>query len=162
MKTSSRPSEAGGNSFPRQYRLDSSMQYFFNGFPMLLVVFFGAMTVLHLSGFMARPLAPIDLVLMDSLVVVFAIWGISWANRRIILFEDAIEISGWWSKRRLSRGEIRGCQMGKLPIQYGGSSYYIIVPVDSNKSNLRLPPFLVTDSIFHSWIESIPHLATKT
>jgi hypothetical protein len=154
--------ELSQSSFPRQYRLDASMLYFFNGFPIFLVALFGVMTVLHLRGFMARPLAPFDLALMDSLVALFAIWGISWVNRRIILFEDAIQVSGWWSNRRLSREEIQGYRIGNLPIQYGGSSYYIIVPVDSKKSDLRLPPFLQTDSTFHSWIKSIPHLTTKS
>jgi len=153
--------ETGRNVFPRRYRLDTSMLYFFNGFPIFLVVFFGVMTVLHLRGFMARPLAPFDLALMDSLIGLFAIWGISWTNRHITLFEDAIEVSGWWSKRRLSRREILGYRMGNLPIQYGGSSYYIIVPVDSNKADLKLPPFLQTDSVFHSWVSSIPLITTN-
>jgi hypothetical protein len=148
--------EQGRKEFPRTYRTAKSARHFFNRFAVFMLVLFGVLTLLHLTGRMAHPLSRRDLALMDGLVASFAIWTGQRANRRVILHEDAIEVSGWWSKRRLGRGEIRAFRMGKLPVLAGGGSYYVVVPRDAAKGELKLPPLLHTDSVFLEWISAIP------
>jgi hypothetical protein len=148
-------------AFPRTYRIDLATRRFFQGFAIFLVIFFSAMTCLHLTGVFARPLSHGDLVWMNLLVVLYAIWSISWANRVVILNEQSIEITGWFGKRALQRGEIEGVRMGRLPVTAGGTSYYIIVPTDRGKRELKLPPFLHTDQQFRSWIASLPRLGRQ-
>jgi hypothetical protein len=144
--------------FPGTYRIVKSARHFFNGFAILLLVLFGVSAVLHLTGLMAHPLGHRDLALMDAIVALFAIWTGERVNRRVILHDDAIEVSGWWSKRRLGRGEIRAFRMGKLPVLAGGGSYYVVVPRDAAKDELKLPPLLHTDSVFLAGISAIPRL----
>ena len=93
--------EGGCDEFPRTYQMDKSTRHFFNGFAIFLLVFFGITSVLHLAGFMAHPLAIRDLALMYSFVALFALSTTWWANRRVILHRDAIELMGWWFKRRM-------------------------------------------------------------
>lgn len=81
------------------------------------------MTVLHLAGLMSHPLSPRHLLWINSSVVVFVIWVFERTHRRVVLYEDAIEVAGWLSKRRLSREQILGRRMGRLPIQAGGGSF---------------------------------------
>jgi len=146
------------HNFPRTYQIAKSTRQFFNGLAIFLLVLFGVMSVLHLAGFMAHPLRHRDLALMDSLVAFFAMWSGWWANRRVILHENAIEVIGWWSEHSFERAEIRAIRMGRLPVITGGGSYYVIVPFDKDKGELKLPPFLHMDSLFFTWIRTIPRM----
>jgi hypothetical protein len=62
------------------------------------------------------------------------------ANRRVILYDHAIEVETWISKRKFERTKIAGYRMGRLPKVAGGGSYYIIAPLDSRKRELKLTP----------------------
>ena len=148
--------------FPRTYQVDLSWRRSFKGFSVFLLTLFVLMTILHLTRFMAHPLALLDLAGIDFLVALFVIWVGSRINRRVVLYEDAIEVKGWISKRRLERGEILGVRMGSLPVTYGGISYYIIVPVSGGKRVLRLPPYLHVDETFISWVETIPRIKNSS
>jgi hypothetical protein len=150
--------EHSDSRFPRTYRIDKSARRFFQGFAIFLVVLFSTTSVLHLMGAFARPLSHRDLAWMDLLVVLFAIWLSWWANQRVTLWENAIELAGWFSKRKLRRDEIRGIRMGRTPVMSGGTSFYVIVPADPGKRELKLPPFLRADESFYSWMKAIPHI----
>jgi hypothetical protein len=134
--------------YPRTYRVNAGTRHFLNGLGILLVLFFALMTPLHILGVMKHPLGPLDLTLMDLLVAFGAAWMVMLVNRWVILYEDGIEVAGWFWKRTLRLDEIRGRRMGKTPKRAGASSYYIILPVDKGKRELKLPPFLDVDRIF--------------
>jgi hypothetical protein len=103
----------------------------------------------------------LNIVAIDALAGVYALWCWTWSNRRVVLYEDAIAVFGWASMRKLALPEIRGRRMGKLPGQAGGGSYYIIVPLDQNARDLGLPPFLHVDEFFFSWMKTIPKVDTR-
>jgi hypothetical protein len=144
--------------YPRTYQMDKSARRFVHWFGIFLVVFFLGMTPLHLFGVMKNPMSPLTLTLTDALVIASVIWASLRANRRVILHEDAIEVAGRFVTRKLSRSEILGRRMGKLAWQAGGGSYYIIVPADGSKKELRLPPFLNVDESFFAWMKAIPQV----
>jgi hypothetical protein len=143
---------------PRTYQMDKSTRRFVHWFGIFLVVFFVGMTPLHLFGVMKNPMSPLTLALTDVFVIVGATWAFLRANRRVILYDDAIEVAGPFLTRKLSRSEILGRRMGKLAWQAGGGSYYIIVPVDGSKKELKLPPFLNVDEFFFTWMKAIPQV----
>ena len=143
-------------SFPRTYKMEKANRRFVQGLGISLVMFFLAVTPLHLLGFMKHPLRPLDLALMDILVLIFAIWGSLRVERRVILHENYIEVAGWISSSKLGREEIRSRRMGRLAWQAGGGSYYIIVPSDKQKRELKLPFFLHVDKHFRDWMKAIP------
>jgi len=143
-------------SYPRTYKMERANRRFVHGFGIFFVTFLLAATPLHLLGFMKHPLHPSQLALMDILVVAFVICGSLRVERRVVLYEDGIEVAGWISSRKLSRAEIRGRRMGKLAWQAGGGSYYIIVPLSEQERELKLPFFLHVDKYFRAWMREIP------
>jgi hypothetical protein len=150
------------DGYPRTYRVNAGTRHFLNGFWILLVLFFALMTSLHLYGVIKHPLGPRDLALMDLLVAFGAVWMSMLVNRQVILYEDGIEVAGWFWKRTLRLDEIRGRRMGKTLKRAGASSYYIILPVDKGKRELELPPLLDIDQIFFSWMKSIPEIRASS
>lgn len=88
--------------------------------------------------------------------LVLWIWVGAFTNRRVTLYDDAIEMTGRFSRRRLERKDILGYRMGRLARQAGGSSFYVIVPSSKNLGELALPPFLRADKAFFTWIEDLP------
>ena len=89
-------------------------------------------------------------------MVAFACVVAASAHRRVILHSNAIEVIGWFSRRKLMREDIRGYRMGQVAWQEGGASYYIIVPLDEHSSELKLPPWLAYDKPFFSWMKTLP------
>ena len=112
--------------------------------------------LLNLVGLTAvPPLTFREITIAAFFAMLWALPGYAFAYRRVILYEDAIEVCGLFSCRRLNLTEILGRQ-----IQEGRSdSYYVIVPTDSTKGQLRFPAFLHVDREFHSWIRKIPRLS---
>lgn len=153
--------ESTQRGYPRTYRMDRSARRFFHGFALFIVVFFLGLTPLHLLHLIRNPIPPLSLTLIDIPVVAGAVWMSSRADRRVILEENSIEVAGWFGTRKLSRGEIRGRRMGKLPKRVGSSSFYIIVPADSGKAELKLPPLLHVDKCFFDWLETIPQVGSS-
>lgn len=125
------------------------------GIPVALVI---AITLLQLAGLVAKPMRPDALLAAGFVagVLTVAMWNLN--HRRVLLYEDSIAVRSWLSCRRLNQTEILGRRMGKLPWQAGGGSFYIIVPLDSSRRELRLPPFLHLDQDFLGWIRKIPVL----
>ena len=141
--------------YPRLYRVNAATRRVLNGFGIVLVSLGVVMSALHIVGVLKAPLATGD-VLADLFFAAFALWIGSSVNRRVILSENSIEVAGWFVRRKLLRDEIRGYRMGRLAWQAGGSSYYIVVPVDSHTRELKLPAFLDYDKPFHTWMKAIP------
>jgi hypothetical protein len=146
--------------FPRIYRVEKYTRRIHYGFSLFLVAFFFIMTVLHVEGFMRRPVSLTQLIAMNSFFVLFALLVCINVSRRVILYEDSIEVAGWLSTRKLARQEILGLRMGRLPLRAGGTSYYIIVPLYERKE-LKLPPYLKVDKEFLSWMKAIPKIESE-
>jgi hypothetical protein len=96
----------------------------------------------------------LGLTCFEFILLAFTLWISFWGGRRVILRADAIEVAWWLSSRMLSRAEIRGYRMGTLKGKASGS-YYVIVPVDTGKRELKLPPYLYTDEYFLLWMKTI-------
>jgi len=142
-------------TYPRVYKVDKATRRFFYGFAIFLVVFLG-LTLLNLLGVMKKPAPLLGSALGDAAVAVIAVISVVSVERRVVLHEDAIEVAGVFSSRRLSRSEIRGRRVGKVPKL--GASYYILVPADGSKPELKLPPFLHIEKCFFGWMSAIPEV----
>jgi len=81
----------------------------------------------------------------NVLFVGLGVWFLLLANQRVTLYEDAIEVTGWLSTRKLMRDEILGYRIRVNP---KGGFQYIIAPMDRRKRALRLPIFLHTNKFF--------------
>lgn len=88
----------------------------------------------------------------------FAIWCLYLTSQRLILYDDAIAVERWFSKRRLNRKEILGYRMGNTRLYKGGTSFYIIVPRDERSAELKLIPIFHYDKPFYAWIKTFQHL----
>jgi len=144
--------------YPCTYKVDRTTRRFVHGFGIFLVAFFLVMTPLHLLGAMKHPLSLFQLALIDVSVAAFVVWASLRVERRVTLYEDGIEVAGWSYSRKLRRDQILGRRMGKLAWQAGGGLYYIIVPSDRQKRELKLPVFLYVDKHFRAWIKEIPEV----
>jgi hypothetical protein len=140
--------------YPRIYQMQRDVRIFYRGFGAFLLAFMVVMTSLRLNGVMAvgPPIALRDEVLGDIIFAVICVFMIAVADKRVVLYEDAIEVKTWLSTRKLMRSEIRGRRMGTN----GRTSFYIMVPVDSSTRNLKLPPMLHLDKAFFAWMKAIP------
>jgi hypothetical protein len=136
------------------YQMDAATRRWFYGFSFLFVAFFAVLTVLNQVGIISPAPTLRDRPWIDIFPFVFAIWVCERTNRKVILSEEAIELTSWVSKRKFRREEILGYRMGRLPVRVGGSSFYIVVP--SRGKEMRLPPFLNADRYFDTWMLSLP------
>ena len=98
---------------PHIYRVKQTTRRFLYGLSLLLVAFFFVMTVVHLEGFMRRPLSLSQLIAIDSFFTLFALLVCANASRRVLVYENAIEVAGWLSTRKLLRQDILGRRMGR-------------------------------------------------
>jgi hypothetical protein len=103
--------------------------------------------------FLARIAKPPDdysgLALVEIVFGVYALWLFYWGGRRVVLHVDAIEVTWMLSSRRLSRAEILGYCVEKLKGRARGwGFYYVFLPVDTNKRELKLPPIWLPTSSF--------------
>jgi hypothetical protein len=146
---------------PRTYQIDLRTRRFFCGQGLAIFLLFLAVTPLHVFGYFRHSMSPLSIVAIDALAGVYALWCWAWSSRRVVLYEDAIAVVGWPWMRKLVRQEIRGRRMGTLPIQAGGGSFYVIVPLDQNVRDLALPPFLHVDEFFYSWMKAIPEANSR-
>jgi hypothetical protein len=142
------------SEYPRTYRVVAPARLFLYGFAIFLLAFFLVATVLQLAKFMKHSLVPLQLVPMDGLVVIFAVYLCMRASRRVILYEDAIETKGLLSTRKLNRDEIRGRRL----IYTRNGSFFVVLPLDRSKKALWLPMWLEMDRPFFRWMKTIPLL----
>jgi hypothetical protein len=145
--------------YPRTYQTSRNALWFNKGFAIFLPGFFFVMTILHAVGFMRHPLPLKTMLWMDFSAALSALLISSRANQKVILYQDAIEVRGWLSTRKLRREEIHGRRMGRISAQGGGGSCYIIVPADESAGELGLPPHMTVDKLFFSWMGDIPKVA---
>jgi hypothetical protein len=119
--------------------------------PLALVI---ALSLLDLTGLVVKnSVSPLGLLTAGFFAAIYALLVSSTTQRRVILYEDGIEVSGWFSARKLKRSEILGRRMSP-PSPWG--SNYIIIPTDTAARVLRLPLHLHVDADFFSWMKNIP------
>jgi hypothetical protein len=123
--------------------------------PLALVI---AVSLLDLAGLVNKAVTPLPLFAMGFFALLYALLFFRRTHRRVILYEDGIEVSAWFSARRLRRSEILGCRMGGLDPRNAYGSFYIIVPMDKAARELRLPLYLHVDEDFFSWMKEIPSI----
>jgi hypothetical protein len=143
--------------FPRTYQMDATARRFSKGVAIFLFGFV-VVPIFHLTGILEPPRSRLAVALVAFPFAALLVWMWFFVDRRVTLYENAIEVAGWPSTRKLTREEILGRRMGKLPLRAGGGSYYIIVPLDRSKRELKLPPFLHMDELFFSWMKTLPRV----
>jgi hypothetical protein len=110
--------------------------------------------VLRLMGTSAL-ITAIVLIFAEIAGIRAAMWIAPRYGTRVLLYDDAIEVRGWFSNRKLRRDEIRGRRV--VTFKRGGYRF-VMVPVDRTKGNLALPALLHTDKHFYVWMKDIPKI----
>jgi hypothetical protein len=144
--------------YPRTYTVDARTRRDLDAIAVALPALFICVIGLSLVGIVPKnnnDTLP-DLLAIGFVVGLLAFLGIRSTHRRVVLYQDGIEILGWFSARRLKRSDILGRRMGDAG--RFGPAFYIIVPVDRNARALNLPSALHVDKDFHSWMDGIPKL----
>jgi hypothetical protein len=144
--------------FPRTYSVDARTRHAIDAValaPLSLVI---AVGLLQLAGLTNKVRTPFALFAMGILAVLYAVVLSHSAHQRVILYEDGIEVWGWFSDRKLERPEILGRRMGGTGPRNVHGAFYIIVPTDNAARELRLPRFLHMDKEFFSWMKEIPNI----
>jgi hypothetical protein len=148
----------GAKQYPRVYLVEAQVRRAGNAValsPLAVVISVG---FLSLAGLTNKPVTPVALLVMCFLGGLWAFLLARPAHRRVVLHEDAIEVVGWFSARKLNRGEILGRRMEGGQSVYG-PAHYVIVPVDTAARVLRFPSRLHVDEEFRSWMDGIPKVA---
>jgi hypothetical protein len=143
--------------YPLVYSVDARFRRASNAIalsPLALVISLGC---LSLAGLTYKPVASSTLVVMFFFTGLWAVGLASPAHRRVVLYEDSIEVIGWFSSRKLRRSEILGRRMGGTQSVYG-PPHYVVVPADKTVRVLSLPPSLEMDKDFRSWMDRIPEV----
>jgi hypothetical protein len=122
---------------PRTYQIDLRTRRFFFGQGLAIFLLFLLVIPLQVFGYFRHSMSPLKIVAMDALAGVYALWCWAWSSRRVILYEDAIEVVGWPSMRKLVRQEIRGRRVGSLLVQAGGRLLLSHRAVRSERSRPR-------------------------
>lgn len=144
--------------YPRTYTVNTDTVRALDAVACAPVGLFVALLFLQVAGLLYSPVSLINLLAAGSIAGLLTLIMYNRNHRRVILYEDGIAVRSWFSCRKLNRRDILGRRMGRLGWQAGGGSFYIIVPVDRSRGELRLPPFLHLDRDFFDWIEEIPRL----
>jgi hypothetical protein len=119
--------------------------------PLAIVI---AVGLLGLAGLLNKPLTPLALLVACLVAILYGLLLSSPPHRRVVLYEDGIEVLGWFSARKLKHNEILGRRMGGMNPRNVYGSFYIIVPKDKTARELRLPRSLDVDKdFFHGWRE---------
>jgi len=118
--------------YPRMYGVKARTRRDLDAIAISLPAVVICITVLQVVGLTAlNDQASLPYLLPMCFVFgLLAVLGISRTHRRVVLYQDGIEVLSWFSARKLTRSEILGRRMGKLAWQAGGGSFYIIIPKD--------------------------------
>jgi hypothetical protein len=141
--------------YPLAYSVDARTRSAVDAVAMAPFAVIISVGFLSLAGLTYKPVTPPAVFVMCFLAGLWALLLASRAHRRVVLHEDAVEVLGWFSTRKLNRSEILGRRWMDSRSPYGGS-HYSIVPVDKAARVLRLPSHLHVDENFRSWMEGIP------
>jgi hypothetical protein len=140
--------------YPRAYQMDVIPRSVQKG-TAILVFTCVAVGLLHVAGILEPPRSSLALALVLIPIAALSIWYWFSAHRRVILYENAIEVRGLLSSRKLRREEILGRRMERPSVRI---SIYVIVPIDKSERELKLPPWLPMDKFFFSWMKTIPQI----
>ena len=145
------------SEYPRIYPVTTSYRVYARFTALLLVSVAVIGTVGQTMGWIRRTISPLGFVLVDSFFAVLAadIW-LS-AERTVTLRDDGIDLTTWRGTRSLNRSEILGRRF-VWGGRYRSVHMYLIVPVDSHRKGMKLPPSLKIDHHFLSWMNTIPRL----
>ena len=145
--------------YPRTYTVDARTRRDLDAIALALPALFISVIGLYLVGIVPKnnSVTLPDLLGGGLLVGLLAFLGISRTHRRVVLYQDGIEVLGWFSARTLKRNEILGRRMG-YPGPRFGPAFYIIVPVDRGARVLALPSALRVDKDFRRWMSEIPRI----
>ena len=149
--------------YPRTYTVDARTRRDLDAIAVALPALFICIIGLYFVGIVPKNnnISLPDLLAIGLVLGLFAFLGISRTHRRVVvLYEDGIEVLGWFSARRLKRSEILGRRMGYAGPRFG-PAFYIIVPVDRSARVMALPSALHVDKDFHSWMSEIPRIEKK-
>lgn len=145
------------SEYPRTYPVTTSYRVYARFTALLLVSVAVIGTVGQTMGWIRRTTSLLGFVFFDSFLVLIAakIW-LS-AERTVTLREDGIDLHTWRGTRSLNRSEILGRRF-VWGGRYRSVHMYLIVPVDSRRKGIKLPPSLQIDRHFLSWMKTIPRL----
>ena len=79
---------------------------------------------------------------------------------KVVLHEDAIEVSGLRPARRLHRTMIAGIRV-EPGYDDTGTSTLVLVPLAAGDKPIRLSTALRTDATFDAWLDGLPRLDAK-
>jgi hypothetical protein len=147
-------------TYPSVYLIEDRNRRAFNAIAIAPLAIIIAVSILDLAGLTNNAFTPFGLFAAGFLSALYAIVISGIGHRQVILYEDSIEVRGWFSARKLKRDEILGRRMGGTDPRGVWGSHYILVPVDQNARVLHLPRVHV-DKDFFSWMDKIPRLENK-
>jgi len=143
--------------YPRVYIVDARVRRAFLAIALAPLALTISVGFLSLAGLTYKPVALYALVVACFFAGLWAVLLASPSRRRVVLHEDAIEVLGWFSARKLNRSEILGRRRGGTdPRNAHGGAHIVIVPTDKAIRVLRLPSSLKVDKDFQSWMDGIP------
>jgi hypothetical protein len=140
---------------PHIYRTDERTRHTVNFFLFALSGLFFSLTVLYATGVLHFRGSISGMLWVDLMMGMIVLFLGSGYNKRAILYEDSIEVAGWFYSRKLNFAEIRGRQTIANRGIYSGYAF-MLVPSDNGIRKLVLPPYLHTDQFFRDWIKEIP------
>ena len=134
------------------------MRYGLIGLLVICAAYSGVITAaLHGFGILQGRLDVRHAVICVVLLA-FGFCSIAITSERVIVYSNAIEVVGWFSRRKLMREEIRGYRIGRLRGRTGMVPYFILVPLDQNVEDLALPEWLHFQTLFRQFLSDIPFI----
>lgn len=139
--------------YPREYRVDRTMKFAMNS----IAAFLLALSLRPLIGaLMIRNGASVPGELLGfALGAGLALWFFYLTSQRLILYDDAIAVEKWFSRRMLKRKEILGYRVESAR-RYG--SCYVIVPRRDHASRIKITKMFKFDEPLYAWIKSLERL----
>ena len=146
--------------FPHVCRTDKKVRGPVNFLLFAVSGLFLSLTALYLGGILDYRGHLRGLFLLDLIVAGVVLFMGSGYNKRAILREDSIEVTGWFRSRKLHFSEIRGRQ---TIASSGGllTHAQVLVPHDHSKRKLGLPIYLHMDQFFLDWYDALPEVPLK-
>lgn len=146
------------SEYLRTYRRNDGLRYGMVGLLVVYAAYSGVITaVLHGFGILQGRLDVRHAVLC-IVILASGFFVAAYTSERVILYSNAIEVVGWFSRRKLMREEIRGYRIGRLRGPKLHTPYFILVPLDQNVEELALPEWLHFQRLFAEFINGIPPL----
>jgi hypothetical protein len=142
-------------NYPRTYRVIPVARRVMTATALALIAAGVAGHVLPLYGIGHRSNDLLSPIFSNAVLATVAVNILYKANRRVTLFQDAIEVPSWLSVRRLTHGQIRARRIQR---GYRLNWHHVLIPVDPHQHELHLPGSLATDATFTEWLRPIPRM----